>query len=343
MAAATRLQLHSALLLLFLAACVPAREASAATRPPRLDTARLAADVQRIAESARPGRLGVGVAVLGAGQEWFLDGDTPLPMQSVFKAPLVAAALERADRGGWALDSVLVLHRADLSVPYSAINDSFPQRTRWTWSELLELAAGSSDNTAADLVLARLGGPPALTDWLRARGIRGIRVDRYEHDQQAEIAGLGPFRPEWASQDSLSAARRSVPPDVQRRARDGYLRGKLDTMTPRGAIAFLLALAEGRLGSPRATAQLLGIMTASQTGPQRLRAALPAGATLAHKTGTGPTLLGVCTAVNDIGIVTLPDGTRVAIAVLYSGSTAPADTREAVLADVGRAVLGALR
>jgi beta-lactamase class A len=285
----------------------------------------------------------VGVAVLGASQQWFLNGDAPLPMQSVFKAPLVAAALERADRGGWTLDSVLALRRADLSVPYSAINDSFPQRTGWTWSELLELAAGRSDNTAADMVLTRLGGPAALTDWLRAKGIRGIRVDRYEHDQQVEIAGLGAFRPEWSSGDSLAAARRSVRPDVQRRARDAYLRGRLDTMTRRGAIAFLLALAEGRLDSPRSTAQLLAIMTASPTGPQRLRAALTAGATLAHKTGTGPTLLGVCTAVNDIGIITLPDGTRVAIAVLYSGSTAPEAAREAVLADVGRAVLGAIR
>jgi beta-lactamase class A len=339
----TRLSRISALLLFLLAACVPAREVPAATRAPRLDTSRLAADVQRVAARARPGRLGVGVVVLGSDQQWFLDGDTALPMQSVFKAPLVAAALDRADRGSWALDSVLVLRRTDLSVPYSAVNDTFPQRTQWTWSELLELAAGASDNTAADLALARLGGPAALTDWLRAKGIRGIRVDRYEHDQQMEITGLGPFRTEWSNPDSLAAAREGVPPDVQRRARDAYLRGKLDTMTPRGAIAFLLALAEGRLGSPRSTAHLLAIMTASQTGPQRLRAALPEGATLAHKTGTGPTLLGVCTAVNDIGIVTLPDGTRVAIAVLYSGSTAPAADREAVLADVGRAVLGAMR
>lgn len=328
---------------LVLATLLAAPFLALAAAAPRLDTAQLAADVRHIAERARPGRLGVGVEVLGTGESWFANGDVALPMQSVFKAPLVAAALDRADRGAWTLDSTLVLRRGDLSVPYSAINDTFPQRTRWTWNELLDLAAGASDNTAADLVLARLGGPRALTRWLRAKAIGGVRVDRYERDQQMRIVGLPPFRAEWTNAESLAAVRATVPPAAQRRARDAYLRGRLDTMTPRGAIAFLRALADGRLASPAATARLLAVMTASTTGPGRLRAALPEGATLAHKTGTGPTLLGVCTAVNDIGIVTRPDGTRIAIAVLYSGGTAPAAEREAVLAEVGRAALRAVR
>lgn len=326
---------------LLAAALAPAAPAAAPART--LDTVRLSADITRIAERARPGVLGVGVELLGSGQSWFRNADTPLPMQSVFKAPLVAAALAQVDRGAWPLDSTLSLRPEDLSVPYSAINDSFPRRTDYTWGEMFEMAAGWSDNTAADLVLARLGSPAGLTAWLRARGIEGIRVDRYEYALQSAILGLGTFRPAWASADSLAAARATVPPAERRRARDAYLRGRLDTMTPRGALAFLRALAEGRLASPESTGRLLAIMTASTTGPLRLRAALPTGASLAHKTGTGPTIEGVCTAVNDIGIVTLSDGTRVAIAVLYSGATSPPATREAVLADVGWAVLAAIR
>lgn len=324
-----------------LATFVPSPSPAAPART--LDTTRLAADLDRIARRARPGTLGVGVELLATHEQWFLNGDRALPMQSVFKAPLVAAALARVDRGEWPLDSTLWIRHEDLSVPYSAINDSFPRRTFYTWAELFELAAGSSDNTAADLVLARLGGPAALTGWLRERGIEGVRVNRYEHDQQMDIVGLGAFRPAYALGESLAAARATVPPAAQRRARDAYLADTLDTMTPRGALAFLGALAGGRLASPASTARLLAIMTASPTGPRRLRAALPAGATLAHKTGTGPTLLGVCTAVNDIGIVTLPDGTRVAIAVLYAGATSAEAAREGVLAEVGRAVLAAIR
>jgi beta-lactamase class A len=340
MTATPRLHVVAALLL---AAFVTASPAATAPPARSLDTVRLAAAVDSIAARAMPGVLGVGVELLGSRTAWFRNADIALPMQSVFKAPLVAAALARVDGGAWPLDSTLRIRRQDLSVPYSAVNDSFPRRTSYTWSVLFELAAGWSDNTAADLVLARLGGPAALTAWLRAHGIEGVRVDRYEHEQQMQIVGLGAFRPAYASAESLAAARAMVPPAAQRRARDAYLGGRLDTLTPRGALAFLRALADGRLVSPASTERLLAIMTASTTGPGRLRAALPAGATLAHKTGTGPTVQGVCTAVNDIGIVTLADGTRVAIAVLYSGATVPDSTREAVLADVGRAVLGAIR
>lgn len=67
-------------------------------------------------------RRGLFAALLGSGQSWFRNAETPLPMQSVFKAPLVAAALAQVDLGAWPLDSTLSLRPEDLSVPYSAID-----------------------------------------------------------------------------------------------------------------------------------------------------------------------------------------------------------------------------
>jgi len=310
--------------------------------PPKLDRDHLATSIQRIATGARPAVLGVGVEVLATGERWFLNADQPLPMQSVFKAPLGAAVLDAVDRGSLSLDSVLVIQAGDLSVPFSAINDSFPARTRWTIGELLNLAVGSSDNTAADLLLHMIGGPSALTAWLRGRGIEGIRVDRYEHELQMDILGLGPFEPAWASPDSLERAKLSVPEDARQRAMDAYLHDERDTMTPRGAIDFLRALSDDRLVSPASTQRLTQMMTDTTTGARRLRAGLPKGATLAHKTGTGPTVLGVSTACNDIGIVMLHGGRRIAIAALLSASADDEATRDAVLASVARAVVAAL-
>lgn len=283
------------------------------------------------------------VLLPATGERWSLAGSQRFPMQSVFKAPLGAMVLDAVDHGRMRLDSILVLSEQDLSVPYSAVGDSFPARTHYSVGELLEAAAGRSDNTAADVLLGLVGGPRALTTWLESRGLRGIRVDRFEREQQPAITGIGKFRPEWASQAKLTEAVERVPARMRRAAARRYLADSLDTFTPEGAVAFLDSLRAGRLLTPTSTAHLLRIMTESLTGPGRLRAGMPAGATLAHKTGTGPTVLGLSTACNDIGIVTLADGRTFEVAVLLSGSTADAQSREAVLAAVAQAIIEAIK
>jgi beta-lactamase class A len=209
----------------------------------------------------------VAVLLPASGERWSLLGSDWFPMQSVFKAPLGAMVLDAVDHGRLRLDSTLVLSERDLSVPYSAVGDSFPARTRYTVEELLVRAVGSSDNTAADVLMGMVGGPHALTAWLRTHGIQGIRVDRFERDLQPAIVGLGTFRREWASQEELTRAIGRVPESARRAATTSYLTGKLDVLTPEGAVAFLDALRAGRLLSPASTARLLRVMTESTTGP----------------------------------------------------------------------------
>jgi beta-lactamase class A len=84
----------------------------------------------------------------------------------------------------------------------------------------------------------------------------------------------------------------------------------------------LRSFLDGRLLSEPSTSLLLRIMTESPTGRTRLRAGLPAGATIAHKTGTGRRVVGIASSINDIGIATLRDGRRVAIAVFVNGTAA---------------------
>ena len=94
---------------------------------------------------------------------------------------------------------------------------------------------------------------------------------------------------------------------------------------------------------PTLTSELLRIATETTTGARRLKAGLPAGAVIAHKTGTARPDHGINPAINDIGIVRLTDGRRIAIAVFLAASPLPFAEAETVLADVMRAVLGALR
>jgi beta-lactamase class A len=202
--------------------------------------------------------------------------------------------------------------------------------------DLIALAVQRSDNTAADTIMQRIGGPAALTAWLRAKGVSDINVSRYERDLQPEIASMPAFQPAWIDRRAWEAARDSVPPETREAAAARYLADPRDTATLPSTLAFLSRLALGQLLSAPSTRLLLRLMTDSANGQGRLRAGLPAGATLAHKTGTAATDLGLTPATNDIGIVTLANGRRFAMAAYLAGSTATEAARERLIADAAR-------
>jgi len=151
--------------------------------------------------------------------------------------------------------------------------------------------------------------------------------------------GMASFRADWKGETAYRPRMLAVPQAVRRASTAAYLADPRDTATPVAAVRFLEALRSGALLEPASTQRLLGIMTATTTGQGRLKAALPAGAALAHKTGGARTDLGMTPASNDIGIITLADGRQFAVAVFLSGSTAPDAERDAIIAQAGRIVL----
>lgn len=328
--------------MLLLAACSPPMRQTASTTP-QLDMKGLDQAVNLIARRAEPGLLGVGVVNLESGETWTFNGDHPFPMQSVFKAPLGAAVLAEVDAGRLTLDEILTIDEKDISPGLSPVADAWPARDTYTVRELLNLAVGVSDNTAADVLMKRIGGPGAVTSWLVDHHIDEVRIDRYERELQPEANGMASFRIAWKGAEAYQAAMNTVPPERRRAAMRAYLADPRDTATPRGALVFLTSLQEEPILTPASRQLLLSIMTQTTTGPKRVKAGLPPGSVFAHKTGTGRTDLGVTPAVNDIGIVTLPDGRKYAVAVFLSGSTLDEDAREAILADVARAIVRGAR
>lgn len=330
--------------LLALGACTAADPTSVTDAPVQisLDEAALQLSLEALASRAMPGSFGVAVLDLRSGRVTGVNVDHPFPMQSVFKAPLGAAVLAEVDAGRLTLDQSVTLARADLSPPYSPIADAWPGRTRYTVRELLELTVGGSDNTGADVLMRMIGGPAAATRYLRSTSIAGMRIDRYEREFQPEVAGMGVFREAWLGEKAFVAARDAVPVARRRAALTRYLADTRDTSTPRASAIFLSKLAAGELLSPASTAILLDIMTRTGTGANRLKAGLPAGAGIAHKTGTGRTDLGLVPAANDIGLVTLADGRRFAIASYLAGSALPEAERDALHADATRAAVASM-
>ena len=108
--------------------------------------------------------------------------------------------------------------------------------------------------------------------------------------------------------------------------------------SPEAAVALLRALYERRGLSESSQGLLLKLMTESTPGAKRLKGLLPAGTIVAHKTGSSGTQKGITAATNDIGIITLPNGRHIAIAVFVSDSPADEATREGVIAKIARAL-----
>jgi beta-lactamase class A len=202
--------------------------------------------------------------------------------------------------------------------------------------DLIALAVQKSDNTAADSIMQRIGGPAAVTTWLSGKGVGEINVSRYERQLQPELNGMAPFRPAWIDQRAWLDARDAVTPQVREAATARYLADPRDTATLLSTLDFLSRLAQGQLLSARSTRLLLRLMTDSETGQRRLKAGLPEGSSLAHKTGSAATDLGLTPATNDIGIVTLPSGRRFALAAYLAGSTATEAARDGLIADAAR-------
>ncbi|HEY8571934.1 class A beta-lactamase [Phenylobacterium sp.] len=323
---------------LLLGACGDGERLTAATTP-ALDVERLAKEVPKLAERARPGLLGFGLMNLDSGQHWTLNGDRPFPMQSVFKAPLGAFALAEAEAGRLRPEEVVAIRDVDLAPGHSPIADAWPVRRDYTVRELIAAAVSDSDNTAADVLMARVGGPGALTAWLQARRIVEVRVDRYERELQPEAYGMAPFRAEWKG-PTFAIARDAVPQERRLAAMRAYMADPRDTATPRGMLDFLSLLDASRLLSPAGTRQLVRLMLDTPRGADRIRAGLPGDWRFAHKIGTSGVHLGLSLAFNDVGVASLPGEARrsYAVAAFLSGTTLDLPSQATLFADIGRLV-----
>ncbi|RYF91987.1 MAG: serine hydrolase, partial [Caulobacteraceae bacterium] len=136
------------------------------------------------------GRLEVAVQNLDGGEIWARNAEQTFPLQSVFKAPLGAAVLSEVDARRLSLDEQITIEDMELSPPLSPISQAWPGRKTYTVRELLVAAVRDSDNTAADVLMRKIGGPGALKSWLVEKGIIGLRIDRYERELQVEAVGF---------------------------------------------------------------------------------------------------------------------------------------------------------
>ncbi len=288
-----------------------------------------------------PGKTGIAVRRIDGGA-WTLAfrGDELFPQQSVSKLWVALTILDNVDKGRISLNDRVEIGFDDLAVFYSPTRDTVVASgkpvTR-TINELLQLALTRSDNTANDVLLWRAGGPKAVRDFIDAKGLGSIRFGPGERLLQSRIAGL-----EWKQSYSIGnrffEARAQLPYDTRSRAIQAYLEDPYDGATPEAVTAALDKLARGELLSRASTAYVTDTLSKTRSGPNRLKAGVPGGWEFLHKTGTGQELGSLQTGYNDVGIMTAPDATRYAVAVMMADTTAGGGQRMKMMQEVARAV-----
>lgn len=312
-------------------------------KDPLFDRQKMTADFQPIADRVAPGQLGVGLEDLSTGQIISFNGERRFPLQNVAKAPLGAAVMAEVEHKRLKLDDLLLIEDVDLSPPPSPLADAWTGPSTHTVKELLVRAIRDGDNTAADVLLKRVGGPGAVTAWLQGRKVMNLDIDRYERQLQPDSLGLASFRAGWKGEAAYRAALDQVPPLERRQAIRTYLADPRDTATPLGALRFLEALNQAELLDTDSRSVLGGITSQITAGPDRLSAAVPKGGRLVHVPGTARTDQGFTPVVNDIGVYTLKDGRKFAVVVFIAGSPLPLAEQEKAIADVGRVVIKAAK
>jgi beta-lactamase class A len=277
----------------------------------------------------------VGVCIDDGGSSACVRASDPFPMQSVMKLPVAIAALDAVDRGAWHLDDPVVVRKSDLSVFVQPIAKLVgPNGFKTTVDDLIRRAIVDSDNAAADVLIAKLGGASAVQLVLNRKEMH-IRVDRDEKHLQSEINGLE-WRPEYLDPAVFDQAIKAVPETKRDAAFAAYLSETRDTTSPISMVVLLFRLERGGALSKASTAHLLEILQQTATGADRLKAGVAEGWTLAHKTGTSGDWRGVTAATNDVGILSGPHGERVYVAVFIAESRAPEKDRAALMASIAR-------
>ncbi|WP_157219685.1 class A beta-lactamase [Flavisphingomonas formosensis] len=307
-------------------------------RPPLQPGAALANRITTLGRSFN-GLVGIAVRDVQTGWTASYNGSLLFPQQSVSKLWVSITVMDAVDRGRLRLDQPVTIRRDDLTVFHQPIRALVgPDGYTTTLGALIEQAMTRSDNTANDKLLWTVGGPEAVRSMLARNGISGVRFGPGERLLQSQTAGLS-WKQSYSIGDAFFKARNALPMNVREAALRRYLADPIDGASPEGITLGLAGLARGNLLSPASCRYLLGVMENSKTGPQRMRAGLAPGWTLAHKTGTGQELGGLATGYNDVGLVTAPDGRAYAIAVMIGRTTLTIPQRQRLMSDVVRAVV----
>jgi beta-lactamase class A/beta-lactamase class A VEB len=252
----------------------------------------------------------VGVSIIGNNgkDSVSLNGDWRFPMQSVFKFHIALAVLSEVDKGNLSLDQKIVISKDDLLPEdfWSPLRDENPNGGSFTIEKLIQYSVSQSDNIACDVLIRLIGTPKKVEEYFKKNNIQDIQITYNEKDMQAKWENM--FQ-NWT--------------------------------TPKAATETLKKFYENKnnLLSKSSYDFFWKTNKETTTGANRIKGQLPEGTIVAHKTGWSGTNkeTGITAAVNNIGIVFLPNGEYFILSVFVTESKENFETNEKIISDIAKA------
>lgn len=236
-----------------------------------------------------------------------VNGDFHFPFQSVYKFHLGIVILDQVDKGKLSLDQPIKISKEAVTTEmYSPIKDKYPNGVTLPLREVLEYTIAASDNVGCDVLFELLGGPEYVQKYFEDKGYSNLSIKLIEAVQQKE------WNRQFENWTTVGSSNQIL--------YDYYTNSK-------------------KLLSASSHQFLWDTMRGTTTGPDRLKGDLPKGTVVAHKTGYSGRhrTTGVIAALNDVGVVSLPNGEVYYISVFVTDSEEGEAGSAKIIAEVSAA------
>lgn len=248
-----------------------------------------------------------GIAVKGIEDKDTLsiNGNLKAPMMSVFKFHIALTVLDQVDKGNLKLEQQFFIKKEDLLPDtWSPMRDEFPNgNINLTLDQLLRYTVSHSDNNGCDILLRIIGGTETVQKFINKQGIKDFTIKVNEQ--------------QMASWENLY----------------------VNTTTPLATTALLEKFFKEEVLKKATTKYLYQIMAETSRGITWMKAGLPENTELAHRTGmSGTNDENLRVALNDVGIVKLPNGKHFILSVYLKNITETKEDTEKIIAAITKAV-----
>jgi len=254
--------------------------------------------------STKNATIGVSIKGIESNDTLSINGNLNAPLMSVFKFHIALATLNLVDKGKLALSQKFFIKKEDLHEDtWSPIRDEFPNGNIYlTLDQLLRYTVSHSDNNGCDILLDLIGGTKTVQDFINKQGIKEFTIKVNEQEMRT-----------W---ENLY----------------------INTTTPLATTKLLEKFYKGKVLKKKSTKYLYQIMIECSRGITWMKAGLPEGTELAHRTGiSGRNENDLRAAMNDVGIFKLPNGNHVILSVYLKDITEEREVTEKIIADITKA------
>lgn len=227
------------------------------------------------------------------------NGDKKFAMHSVMKFPQALYVAHYLAEKEISLDQRVMVEKKDLMTDtWSPMFDTFDDKKEFSYRELLALSLQQSDNNACDILFNQCGDPKKVEEYIKSLEINDISIKKTEKEMH------------------------------------DYPSSAYENCCTTAGMVMLLEWFYDHHSDNDYLQYIWDLMLNCKTGQDRIRAAIPPGAQLVNKTGTGPRYYELYCETNDVGIVLMPDGTHIPIAIFIGKGTYTVD-----IANIARGLL----